>query len=96
MLDISEGGLRYQSGPYPTPNIGTSFRGTVRVRRGELIHTHSNVVRTINGEVAARLVVGIPFQTIMKQAARVRAIRRSGRLDLAARNGDVLCAREES
>jgi hypothetical protein len=67
VLDISEGGLRYQSGPYPTPNIGTSFRGTVRVRRGELIHTHGNVVRAINGEVAARLVVGIPFQTIMEE-----------------------------
>jgi c-di-GMP-binding flagellar brake protein YcgR len=67
VLDISEGGLRYRTGPHAAPNIGESFRGTVRVRRGEMIHTHGNVVRHANGEVAARLVVGIPFQTIMEE-----------------------------
>ena len=67
VLDISEGGLRYHRGPHPSPGIGTTFRGTVRVRRGELIHTHGSVVRTNNGDVAARLVVGIPFQTIMEE-----------------------------
>jgi len=67
VLDLSEGGLRFHTGPHPAPEVGTTFRGTVRVRRGDMIHTHGDVLRVDHSEVAARLVVGIPFQTIMEE-----------------------------
>ena len=55
VLDCSEGGFRYHSAGFPSPEIGTFIEGRIRFRRGAQVEVKGHVVWTQRGQVAVAL-----------------------------------------
>jgi len=67
IVDLSQGGVRFKMAKNPAPSVGAMLRGTIVFRPGKTVDIAGRVLRVSREHAAAKLDVGVPFQTILAE-----------------------------
>ena len=72
VLDISEGGLRYDFGEEAPPALKTEVHGMLRFKQGNAEGVRGKVVRVVDTQAAIELSVSLPFKVILDEQRFLR------------------------